>query len=465
VLLLAIVVSLILDPWLACSLGFALSVAATGALLVLARPLAAGLARFMPRTLALALSIPLAAQLVCGPLLVLINPTVPVWGVVANMLAEPAAPVATLLGLATCIALPGPVLQAGFAALTWVPAAWIAETAHLFGTLPGHGMPWLTGLAGAVMMALLGAGVVWLAVPAAPGRAARRLRVGVAAAVSIGLGVWGGFAALDGPAAPLTVPHDWSVAMCDVGQGDGILLRSAGRVALIDTGPEDAALSRCLTRFGITRLDLLVLTHYDKDHAGAADSLIGRTDVLMHGPVDKPSSAALLSRFEASGAQLVEASAGMRGALGDASWTVLWPQAGSKAYPPGNESCVVLDVRGPRMPAGAYLCDTDKTVQAAILRSGVLQPPYDIVKVAHHGSADQDPDLYAALRAPVAFISVGAGNDYGHPRAPTLEVLAAYGADIHRTDLEGYLTATQVDGRIALWHQHVATAPSSGPGR
>jgi len=464
-LLLAVVVSLLLDPWLAGSLGFALSAAATGALLVLARPLAAGLSRFMPAMLAFAISVPLAAQLVCAPLLVLINPTVPVLGVVANLLAAPAAPIATVLGVVACVCLPIPLLQAGLTTMTWLPAAWIAATAHLFATVPGHGMPWLTGLAGAAALAALSAGIVWLAVPPAPGRVARRLRVAVAGGVSITLGVWGGFTALDGLAAPLTVPREWSVAMCDVGQGDAILLRSAGRIALIDTGAEPGPLTGCLSRFGVARLDLLVLTHYDRDHAGAADALIGRVDVLLHGPVDKPSSERLLQRFAGSGAALVDAAAGMSGPLGDATWTVLWPLADGKGYPPGNESCIVLDVRGPHMPTGVYLCDTDATAQAAILRSGGLLPPYELVKVAHHGSADQEPRLYAELRAPVALISVGAGNDYGHPRSPTLGFLAALGAQIHRTDLEGVVTVTETGDGVAVWHQHPPTAPEGTPGR
>ncbi|WP_052226413.1 ComEC/Rec2 family competence protein [Microbacterium mangrovi] len=464
-LLLAVVVALLADPWLAMSVGFALSAAATGALLVLARPLAAGLARWMPRTLAFALSVPLSAQLVCGPLLVLLTPTIPVFGVVANLLAEPAAPAATVLGLAACLALPLPVLQAGLTALTWVPAAWIAATARLFAQLPGHGLPWFGGVAGAAALALLSAGIVWLLVPAVPGRTARRIRAAVAAGVAIALGVWGGFATLGGVAAPLTVPRDWSVALCDVGQGDAILLRSQGRIALIDTGPDPEPLATCLHRFGISRIDLLVLTHYDHDHVGGVEAVRGRADVVLHGPPDSPRADRLLRELAASGADVVDAAAGMRGPLGAASWTVLWPLRDGKAYPPGNESCVVLDIRGPGMPTGLFLGDTDEVAQAAILRTGGLRPPYEVVKVAHHGSADQDPPLYAALRAPVALISVGAGNDYGHPRAPTLQFLAADRADIHRTDQEGIVTVTETSAGPALWHEHDRTAPQLTPGR
>ena len=156
VLCLAVTLLLALDPWLSTSLGFALSTVATASLLLAARPLAAGLERWMPRALALGLSVPVAAQLACGPLLVLISPTVPLYGVIANLLAAPAAPLATVVGLASCLALPVPLLQSGLAALAWLPAAWIAGTASTFAKLPGGQLPWLEGWPGLVVLALFG---------------------------------------------------------------------------------------------------------------------------------------------------------------------------------------------------------------------------------------------------------------------------------------------------------------------
>ncbi len=126
---LAVCVLLVLDPWLSSSLGFALSAAATGSLLLAAGPLADGMSRWMPHPIALALSVPLAAQLACGPLLVLVNPTVPLYGVLANLLAAPAAPVGPVVGLAACLATPLPIISHGLAELAWVPDRWIATTA------------------------------------------------------------------------------------------------------------------------------------------------------------------------------------------------------------------------------------------------------------------------------------------------------------------------------------------------
>jgi competence protein ComEC len=136
---------LLLDLWLSRSIGFALSVAATAALLVLAGPLADGLSRWMPRTLALFVAVPLSAQLACGPIIVLISPQVSIYGVAANMLAAPAAPVGTVLGLAACLCA-GIPLPGADSRRSPAPAAWIAATATTLSTLPGGAIWWPEGV-------------------------------------------------------------------------------------------------------------------------------------------------------------------------------------------------------------------------------------------------------------------------------------------------------------------------------
>ena len=74
-----------------------------------------------------------------------------------------------------------------------------------------------------------------------------------------------------------------------------------------------------------------------------------------------------------------------------------------------------------------------------------------MVKVAHHGSADQDADLYAAIGARIALISVGADNDYGHPRRETLDLLSAAGAHVLRTDRRGRILLGLHDREVRVW--------------
>ena len=452
VLSLAVTGALVADPWLAASLGFALSAAATASLLLCARPLAGGLARVMPRPLALAVAVPLAAQLACGPLLVLIAPQVSLYGVAANLLAGPAAPVTTVLGLAACLAGPLPWLQAGLAALAWLPASWIAAVAGTVSQLPGDLLPWIEGWPGALALAIVSAAVAAVIVVPGSGDRGRRLRVLSAVVVAGVAGVLLGNGALGSVVGRWTLPADWAVLACDIGQGDAVLLRSAGAVALIDTGPDPAALTACLSRAGIERIDLLVLTHYDLDHAGGVSAVAGRVGTVLHGPPDErgPSVLSLLSR---AGAHLVEASAGLTGSLGDARWRALWPLPKSHAYPAGNDASIVLDIRGGGIPPTLLLGDLSASPQRAIAASGSLDPPYAVVKVAHHGSADQDAALYAAADPGVAIVTVGLGNDYGHPRAEILEVLTRTGAAVTRTDRDGMVAIWPDGQRLSVWRE------------
>lgn len=145
---------LALDPWLAVDYGFALSVLATAGLMALTSPIARRLEIILPRWLALLVAVPLAAQLACQPVLILLNPSLPLYGVLANSLAEPASPIATVLGLASCVALPiVPAAGHVLAAIAWLPSAWIAAVATFFAGMPGARLPWPGGFVGAIALA------------------------------------------------------------------------------------------------------------------------------------------------------------------------------------------------------------------------------------------------------------------------------------------------------------------------
>ena len=73
--------------------------------------------------------------------------------------------------------------------------------------------------------------------------------------------------------------------------------------------------------------------------------------------------------------------------------------------------------------------------EALAARVGALH--VDVLKVAHHGSSKQDPDLVRSLHARLAVISVSLHNDYGHPAPSTLRLLHAAGSTVARTDLDG----------------------------
>jgi len=173
----AVVVLLVVDPWLSRSLGFALSVVATAAIVLVAPGWALALGRVLPRWLAVALAVPAAAQAACAPLIVLVDPAVPLYAVPANLLVAPAVPPVTLLGLASALTAgwaPG-AAEALARAASW-PAGWIATVARAGAELPGARLPWPGGSAGSaalVAVTVLGVAAVRGARAASAARARR----------------------------------------------------------------------------------------------------------------------------------------------------------------------------------------------------------------------------------------------------------------------------------------------------
>ncbi|WP_345764452.1 ComEC/Rec2 family competence protein [Diaminobutyricibacter sp. McL0608] len=449
---LAVIVLLLFDPWKAVDFGFALSVLATGGLLLLAGPLAAALSRWMPAGLAMIIAIPLAAQLACQPVLILLDETLPLYGVPANVLVEPAAPAATVLGLAACILLPLiPVVGTALAWLAWLPAAWIARVALAVEELPSNRLPWLGGGPGLVLAAVVLV-LVCIRIAAPKGRLTVWWSVVATVGLIVAAGVYAGSLTGTRWGDALALPANWQIAACDVGQGDAVLVRDGDYHALVDVGRHPELISACLERFGISRLDLLVLTHFDADHSGGLSAVVGMVERAVVGRAVTAAEEAELERLRQAGATVEQGMTGVGGELGGLSWSVLWPVGGGdpEAIPSGNPGSVTVEFEG-RGIRSIFLGDLGEQSQDALLATGAIRP-VDVVKVAHHGSADQSPRLYDELAARVGLISVGV-NGYGHPTRSLLELLAATGTSALRTDTQGVLVVSQRgdSGDIEVW--------------
>lgn len=463
-LALAVIALLVHDPWLARDYGFALSVLATAGLLLLAAPLARLLGRWMPRSLALALAIPAAAQLACQPVLVLLSPTLPLYGVPANLLAEPAAPVATVLGCLACAVLPwAPALGDVLVRLAWVPSAWIAQVAAVASSSPAAALPWAPGAVGVVLCALALVAVAVLVVAARSSRGVAIIAAGVLAVGAVGYcgvlaGGWVG--------QRLAIPGDWMLAACDVGQGDALLVRDGDAVAMIDVGREPAPAAECLDRLGVSRLTLLVLTHFDADHVGGLAGVAVRVErALVQRPVREADERAL-AVLRDRGVPTEQGHAGLEGRLREVGWRLLWPPgpaAGSSVgrdADTGNGGSLTLEVEGRGLRA-IFLGDLGEEAQDALLATRTVRP-VDVVKVGHHGSADQSPALYAALSARLGLISVGERNGYGHPTQAALRMLAQAGTAVARTDQQGMLLVSPRDGGVSVWSERPAASSAGG---
>ncbi|MFJ8827141.1 ComEC/Rec2 family competence protein [Streptomyces sp. NPDC102467] len=434
----AVLLLVLYDPWLARSYGFLLSVLATGALLTLAPRWSAGLRRRgVPARLAEALGAAGAAQAVCAPVVAVLAARVSLVAVPCNLLAEFAVAPATVLGFAALATAPSAMPVAEFFAWCagW-PAGWIADIARAGAALPGSGVDWPGGWRGGVLLAIGTVVAVLL------GRRALKSAWVVAACVLALLLV-----VVQPP--PLTrvitgwPPPGWRMVMCDVGQGDALVLAAgAGAGVVVDAGPDPLLIDRCLRTLGITKVPLLLLTHFHADHvAGLAGVLRGRSVGMIETtgfqePVDQAAFVRRLATLH--GVPVVGAVAGERRRTGPLDWEVLWPPQPLIAPDGPNDASVTLLVRTAGLTM-LLLGDLEPAAQRALLRTGdgARLPPVDVLKVAHHGSAYQDPELLRRVAPRLALISCGVDNPYGHPSPRTVEALRGRGAAVLRTDRDG----------------------------
>ncbi len=413
----------LLDP------GFQLSFAAVGAILVLVPRLERLLEGYpVPRVVGTVVAVSGACGLVTAPISWIHFGAVPVLSVPANALAAPV--VAPILGLGLGAAAIGAVLPGAALGLAWLNGwlvAYLAGCARLVGSIPFAQVSSPMALGGIAAAAIVV--IAWLRAPRAWRTPAALVVAVCVAAASLWI-VW--------PRGPgLPPPSGLRLSFLDVGQGDAILLQVPEGAVLVDQGPPEARVSELLRGLGVRRLALLVLTHPQRDHIGGAADVVRRVrvDAVLdpRQPNESPYEDAALEAAGDRDVPVLTARAGQVFGLGRLRIHVLWPDGpGSPGEDPNEHAVVVLASYGSVDALLTADAETDVTGRLRL-------PPVEILKVAHHGSADDGlPDLLHRLRPLLAVISVGASNDYGHPTASTLSALAASpGLRVLRTDREG----------------------------
>lgn len=423
----AVVGLLFVDPWLARTAGFILSVVATAGILLLAPAMAARLRTWMPHWCAVAVAVPLAAQLACTPALAALSGEVSLVAVFANIVAGPAVAPATVGGLA-----------GGLAALIWTPVgqvfgtaagmctSWILVVGHRAAALDAASLPWAFAWQYLlIVVPIVAWGVLKLAA-----------RPAVVIGVSLGLviGIWR-------PPTPGWPPKDWLMVACNVGQGDATVVNVGDRQAVVvDAGPDPMLVDRCLDRLGTRRVVLLVLTHAHADHVdGVAGVVRGRrVDRVMVGASGGPRVGRVPQHVAVAGEQFT---------VGRVTAQVLWPPRG-EAAPNINDSSVVLrlQVRGVTL---LLTGDIEPESQDALVKSGV-DLTADVIKMPHHGSGRQSDRFFSAVGARTATISNGRDNDYGHPAAAALTLLRKHKIAWWRTDTDGDIAVVERDARVRV---------------
>jgi len=318
----------------------------------------------------------------------------------------------------------------------WLAAAcssWILEVAHYSASLEAASLVWhFAWQLLLVVVPLAG----WLIV-----RISARPVVFVGLALGLLLAIWR-------PPHTGWPPPGWIMVACDIGQGDATVLDAGrGAAVVIDAGPDPATVDRCLERLGIYRVRLMVFTHAHADHIDGWPGVSrGRqVDQIAVGPTGGPGSSGIPRHLAVPGDAFT---------IGGITAQVLWPPptisiAGASSNGSTmNDASVVLEVqiRGVRLFLPG---DIEREAQDQLHRTNPdLQS--DVMKMSHHGSASQSSALFDAVGARIATISVGAGNDYGHPAAAALAMLRDHGMQWWRTDTDGDIAIVQRGGRILV---------------
>jgi competence protein ComEC len=440
----AAIVLVLIDPELARSYGFALSALATLGILVLAPGWRERLSRRMPRHLAEPLAVSAAAHVACVPVLTLLGAGVSLVAIPANLLAAPAVGPATLLGVFAAVVAPTSVHVAHLIAIpAGLAVGCITSVARFWAQVPYAVIGWPQGLTGIALLLVVASAAALVLRHPRPRRIAAAVLAGI---VLTALGLW--------LLAPPWPPHGWLFVTCDVGQGDGLALRTGHEQAVVvDTGPDPRLMDRCLRDLGVGTIPLIVLTHPHADHIdGLPGVLRGRTvGSIVISPDSDGEERRLLS-----GRTPRTTRPGDVWTIGPLTLTVLGPLNPTRVNPDDsgttvNDASVVMLARWPGL--SVLLCgDVEIEAQRELLASGV--PPAQVLKIPHHGSSHQDPAFLAAVHARVAIASVGAHNDYGHPAPSTMSELTHLGEHVYRTDRDGDVAVIHTAAGLAVVTRH-----------
>lgn len=438
------------SPGIALDLGFQLSLSATAGLIVFAPWIAAGievgLTRLrmpgrVPAAIVQGTALTLAASAATLPIVAINFGQVSLIGPVANIAVEPlfavALPAAGLTALGGTVADP---IGWGAGLVAYYPLAAMLWLAHKFASVPGAavGVPRPDGGIGfAAYAGLCVPG--WFAYRYLPSEAPpprplpRRVRRALVAGPAAGLAVIAGFVSF----APIGGPGELRIDVLDVGQGDAILVTTpGGHRVLVDGGTSSIGLARelgAVLPHWERKIDTVVVTHPLEDHIAGVSGLLTRFRTGGELDTGATNTTEAFAAYRARAANRREVHRGDRWKWDGATFEVLWPPAGYETKEL-NDTSVVL-----RVTYGSVRVlltgDFEAPAQEALIALEGEGMAADVLKVPHHGSKSSAPAFFAAVQPSLAVISVGAGNQFGHPSPEVLNVLS--GTPIYRTDMSG----------------------------
>ena len=230
------------------------------------------------------------------------------------------------------------------------------------------------------------------------------------------------------------------MTVLNVGQGQCILLQADGKTYVVDCGgtyEEDAAnlAAETLLSQGISRIDGLILTHYDEDHTGGVPLLLSRIscDALLV-PDAEDEKGVLDTITPLVRGNVISVQEDLILSFGDTAITIFGPVVSDSS----NDSCLAVLFQSGTCDI-LVTGDRGSTGEWVLTKTGNL-PQLDVLVAGHHGSKHSTTEeLLDATNPQIVVISVGR-NSYGHPAQELLDRLEDRGITVYRTDVHGNLT-------------------------
>jgi competence protein ComEC len=269
--------------------------------------------------------------------------------------------------------------------------------------------------------------------------------------------------------ASIYLSDSLELILCDVGQGDAILIQYRTHQLLIDAGPGEKV-TECLQRYMPPldlQIEMIVATHMDADHIGGFPGVIDRYKVHQIITSNSWKSTETSKRFSEAIKKhkipVIYPNAGEMIQSSPFQLKVIWPVAKNekkiddpekneegldKGIDSANANSVAIRLEFGGFSA-LFLGDLEIPQEEEMILSGDLDD-VDLIKIGHHGSKNATSrELLENSQAKIALIGVGKKNRYGHPTPRVIQLLEEFGIKIHRTDLEGDIVL-QTDG-VHIW--------------
>ncbi len=245
------------------------------------------------------------------------------------------------------------------------------------------------------------------------------------------------------------------IEVIDVGQGESILISSEGATALIDTGlySEYHSVTDTLSKYNISKIDVLLITHLHDDHAGALgilSEIYSISNLILPEVSIESESLGIaelaIDRVVEDGGEIYTAKQGMNFNVGNFELTIL--AAFDKMSDENNRSVITMaEIDGKKF---LFTGDIEHKAETALLKED-LNLECDVLNVAHHGSSTSSSvEFLEACNPQMAVISVGKDNIYGHPHNEVLALLETRGCEVFRTDLMGNIIFTVKNKMITV---------------